>query len=90
MPKHIGVILKEVDISKHKLVPKHTILNENEKEELLKKYNISLNQLPRIITSDPMVKKLNAQVGDVIKIEMESQTAGKASYFRVVVKGSFK
>ncbi len=82
--------MKEVDISKHKLVPKHTILNEKEREELLKKYRINLNQLPRILTSDPMVKKLDAKVGDIIKIERNSPTAGKTTYYRVVVRGTFK
>ena len=82
--------MKEVDISKHKLVPKHTILNDKDKETLLRKYKISLNQLPRLITSDPMVKKLNAKVGDVVKIERASYTAGRTVYYRVVVKGTFK
>jgi len=85
-----GDTLKDVDISKHKLVPKHTILNENEKAELLKKYKINVNQLPRILATDAMVKELDAKMGDVIKIVRESQTAGSATYFRVVVKGSFK
>jgi DNA-directed RNA polymerase subunit H (RpoH/RPB5) len=82
--------LKEVDISKHKIVPQHVILNEKEKKELLEKYNITLNQLPRILTSDPMVQKLDAQIGDVIKITRISQTAGNIQYYRVVVKGAFK
>jgi DNA-directed RNA polymerase subunit H len=85
-----GGVLTETDISKHKFVPKHVILNDKEKKELLKKYNITLNQLPRIITSDPMVKKLDAKVGDVLKITRISSTAGNISYYRVVVKGSFK
>lgn len=82
--------MTEVDISKHKFVPKHAILNDKEKKELLKKYNITLNQLPRMITSDPMVKKLDAKVGDVIKITRISSTAGSIPYYRVVVKGTFK
>ena len=82
--------MNEVDISEHKLVPKHTILNDKEKEELLRKYKINLNQLPRLITSDPMIKKLNAKVGDVVKIERLSATSGKTIYYRVVVKGTFK
>ncbi len=82
--------MTEIDISKHKLVPKHVILNDREKKELLKKYNITLNQLPRAITSDPMVKKLDAKVGDVLKITRISSTAGNIPYYRVVVKGTFK
>ena len=82
--------MKEADISKHKLGPKHTILNDKDKDTLLRKYKINLNQLPRLLTSDPMVKKLNAKVGDVVKIERASSTAGQTVYYRVVVKGTFK
>ena len=83
-------MLKEVDISKHNFVPKHAILGEKEKRELLKRYNITLNQLPRIMTSDPMIEKLDAKIGDVIKITRISPTAGAIQYYRVVVKGAFK
>jgi len=79
--------MKEIDIRKHELVPKHTLLTEKEKEELLKKYNITLKQLPRILASDPVVKILNGQPGDVVKIERKSLTAGQVDYFRVVIKG---
>ena len=79
--------MKEMDIRKHELVPKHTILNEKQKEELMKKYNITLKQLPRILASDPVIKLLNGQPGDVVMIERKSLTAGQADYYRVVIKG---
>lgn len=82
--------VKELDISKHKLVPHHVVLNDKKTKKILGKYNIILNQLPRALTSDPMVKKLDAKVGDVIKITRNSRTAGSVSYYRVVVKGTFK
>ncbi|MCD6371661.1 MAG: DNA-directed RNA polymerase subunit H [Candidatus Aenigmarchaeota archaeon] len=76
-----------MDISKHELVPKHSIVSEKEKREILKKYGVSLRQLPRILSSDPMVIKLGAKPGDIIRIERKSPTAGKTIYYRVVVKG---
>ena len=79
--------MKEMDIRKHEIVPKHTILNDKEKEELMKKYNITLKQLPRILASDPVIKLLNGQPGDVVIIERKSLTAGQADYYRVVIKG---
>lgn len=82
--------VKELDISKHKLVPHHVVLNDKETKEILGKYHITLNQLPRTLTSDPMVKRLDARIGDVIKITRNSRTAGSVSYYRVVVKGTFK
>ena len=82
-----GDLKREIDISKNELVPKHFVLSEKEKEELLKRYGITLKELPRILSSDPMVKKLGAKPGDVIKIERKSPTAGKTIYYRVVVRG---
>ncbi len=79
--------MKDVDITKHSLVPKHELLDENEKELLLKQYAITLKQLPRILAADPMVKILNAKVGDVVKVTRKSPTAGQAIYYRVVIKG---
>ena len=81
------VKMKEVDITKHELVPKHIILNENERNELLKKYGIALRQLPRISALDPVIKILDGKPGDVVKIIRKSSVAGEAIYYRVVVKG---
>jgi len=78
---------KEVDITKHTLVPKHIILNETGKEELLNSYGIMTKQLPRILESDPVVKAIGAKIGDVLKITRKSATAGVADYYRIVVKG---
>ena len=37
-----------VNVTKHELVPKHQILKEHEKAELLKKYRVKDAQLPKI------------------------------------------
>lgn len=79
--------MKEFDITKHDMVPKHDLLSEKERDEVLKKFGITLRQLPRIVDSDPMVKILNAKIGDVVKITRKSETAGEAEYYRVVIKG---
>lgn len=78
--------MKEIDITKHNLVPKHELLNDTEKEEILKKYGINIKQLPRILITDSAIKLLNTKVGDVIKITRKSETAGETVYYRVVVK----
>lgn len=77
---------KEIDVSKHELVPKHEIVSEKEKEELIKKYG-SLKNFPRIYSSDPQVKLLNAKPGDVIKIIRRNEVTGESVYYRVVVEG---
>ncbi len=78
--------MKEFDITKHDLVPKHEILNDQQREELLKKYGINLRQLPRVLVTDPVVKIVQAKVGDVIRIVRKSETAGETEYYRVVTK----
>jgi len=66
----------------HILQPKHVKLKPNEVSELLKKYNISVAQLPRIKSDDPALPQGCTQ-GDVIKIERKD--GGNASvYFRAV------
>ncbi|MEM4318677.1 MAG: DNA-directed RNA polymerase subunit H [Candidatus Pacearchaeota archaeon] len=71
----------------HVLQPKHSILSKKEGEELLEKYNISKEQLPKIKVSDPALPK-EAKVGDIIKIERKSEEGEgkKVVYYRVVVK----
>jgi len=74
-----------IDIFIHELVPKHRVLSEEEKEEVLKRYNAKLMDLPRILVSDPVVRRLGAKPGDVIEITRKSPTAGESKYYRVVV-----
>lgn len=76
----------EIDILKHELVPKHIILNEEEKKEILKNLQIEPHQLPKILTLDPVVKAINAKEGDILKIVRKSPTAGESIYYRIVSK----
>ena len=77
----------DFDIMKHALVPEHKKLKEDEKKELLKKYNISLSNLPMILLSDPAIQILKPEVGDVIKIKRPSTTTIESYFYRVVVHG---
>ena len=55
------------------------------KKELTEKFHCKVESLPIISNIDPMVKKLQAQPGDVIKITRKSSTAGISIYYRLVV-----
>lgn len=79
--------MKKIEIEKHQMVPRQEILSEDKKNELLKRYKITLRQLPRILTTDPAIVDKNPQVGDVIKITRKSPTAGEMFYYRVAIKG---
>ena len=72
-------------LDKHDLIPKHIKLSEKEKEQLLKKYNISIKELPKIYKNDPALKNMDVKSGDVIKIIRKSSTAGEAVYCRGVI-----
>jgi DNA-directed RNA polymerase subunit H len=74
------------EILNHYLVPKHIILSEQEKKELLDKFDIVPEQLPKISVNDPVVKVIGAQAGDILKIVRKSPTAGEAVYYRLVVE----
>ncbi len=76
-----------VNIMENFLVPKHEIMSEEEKINLLNKYKISITQLPKILSSDPIVKAIGAKVGDVIKITRNEMGIGTTLYYRVVIKG---
>ncbi|HDD60135.1 MAG: DNA-directed RNA polymerase subunit H [Thermoplasmata archaeon] len=78
--------MEKINVLGHRLVPRHRILNEEEKQELLKRYRISLKDLPKILITDPMVKAIGANIGDVIEIERISPTAGISHYYRYVVE----
>lgn len=78
--------MKKIEVDKHELVPKHILLEEREKEEVLQKFGITLRQLPRISMEDPAIKEVNPKIGDIIKIVRKSPTAGESIYYRVVVK----
>lgn len=78
--------LEEIDITQHELVPKHEILSEEEKRQLLERYKVKLEDLPRIRINDPAIIKLKPKPGDIVKIIRKDPIAGETIYYRVVVE----
>lgn len=72
----------------HQLVPKHTIASKDEVDLVTGHYGIDKSQFPRIRRNDPAARVLGAKVGQVIRIERQSPTAGKTFYYRIVVEPS--
>jgi DNA-directed RNA polymerase subunit H len=75
-----------VEIRKHIMVPPHEIMSEDEVKKLLEIYRITKKELPKILMSDPVIREMNAKVGDVLKITRKSAIAGVSYYYRVVVE----
>jgi len=76
--------LPTFDLFKHKLVSPGEILNEEEKQEIIKKYHAEPYQFPRIPYRDPVSILLGALPGDIIKFKTDSTTAGEAISYRHV------
>jgi DNA-directed RNA polymerase subunit H (RpoH/RPB5) len=72
----------------HEIVPTHEFASEEEKQQLLEKYSISLEQLPKISSEDPAAQMLGAKPGDLLKIHRTSPTAGKFVAYRFVIPAS--
>ena len=77
---------KEINVRKHFLVPEHRKLTEEEKQEILKKYNATEKEMPKINKKDPAIKNLNVKEGDLIEIKRKVLTTGEEYlYYRVVI-----
>ncbi|PAV07129.1 DNA-directed RNA polymerase subunit H [Methanosphaera cuniculi] len=74
----------KVDILKHNLVPEHTILTPEEADAVLEELDVRIDQIPKILPTDPVVKAIDAKLGDVLKITRKSMTAGVFTSYRVV------
>ena len=69
----------------HDLVPRHEKVSPEEVKQILQRYGITKDQLPKIHAVDPAAAEIGAQPGDVIKIFRKSETAGQAVVYRVAV-----
>lgn len=73
------------NITKHELVPKHELLTNDEKTNLLKTLNVKSNNLPFIKQSDPVAKYMGLKKGDVVKIYRKSEISESSIYYRICV-----
>jgi DNA-directed RNA polymerase subunit H len=71
-------------IQNHILVPKHTKLSDKEEKTFLEKHKVEKNNLPKIMIDDPSIIHQGVKLGDIIKIERQSPTAGISYFYRVV------
>jgi DNA-directed RNA polymerase subunit H len=75
-----------LNVLEHAMVPDHKIMGEDEVSELLSRYNITTEQLPKIYHDDPAVREIGANADDVIRIVRTSHTAGRAEAYRLVIR----
>jgi DNA-directed RNA polymerase subunit H len=77
----------QFNILNHQYVPPHTILLNEELDEMMKKYNVGdKSQLPDISRYDPVALAIGMRPGDVCKIDRPSKSAIHSTYYRVCVQ----
>ena len=74
------------DIPAKEFIPEHTILNADEKNELLESFG--LNELGRIYSTDIMARYYGAKLNDVFRIIRPNIDSGTSIYYRLVIPGS--
>lgn len=73
-----------INRTNHRLVPKHTLLTDAEKRELLLAFDVRDIQLPRILTTDFICRYYGAKIGDIFRIQRFSPSSGVAVAYRIV------
>tara|TARA_B110000037_G_scaffold220332_1_gene287891 strand:- start:48 stop:671 length:624 start_codon:yes stop_codon:yes gene_type:complete len=73
------------NITKHYLVPEHIPLNKKEKTDMMEKYNVTENQIPKILEKDPITCYYGMKNGDVCKIIRKNKYVGTEISYRIVV-----
>lgn len=75
------------DIPAKDIIPKHQLLSEKEKEELLENFNAK--SFKRIYEFDIMSRYYGAKPNDIFRIERMNTTSGKGIDYRLVIPGKY-
>ena len=76
----------QYNILQHEMVPKTTILDDEETRQIMLQYNIlSLSQFPEISRFDPVALAICMRPGQVCQIDRPSPTASITVFYRVCV-----
>ncbi|KAK9056421.1 hypothetical protein SSX86_023782 [Deinandra increscens subsp. villosa] len=73
-----------VNITKHVLKPKHRVISDIEKEKLLKKFNLTEKQLPRMSQKDAIAQYYALEKGQVIEVTYNGEITGLHVTYRCI------
>lgn len=80
----ISIKRLQFNILKHELVPKHTVLSDEEKEQIKFKYNILKDsQIADISFYDPVSLVLGIRPNNLVEIERNSKTSITSKFYRI-------
>ena len=76
----------QFNILYHDLVPKSRILDDEEKEDMMKKFNINNDkQLPEISRFDPVSLALCVRPGNIVEFQRKSINSITSLYYRICI-----
>lgn len=76
----------QYNILEHQLVPKHKVLNNDEKNQIYELYNISNdNEMPEISRFDPVAQAIGIRPSELCEITRSSKTAIESKYYRICI-----
>ncbi len=73
------------DKIQHLLVPEHIKVSDAEKKRLFDEYALRFKDIPKMNLTDPAIKHLDVQEGDIVKIIRNSPSAGHSIFYRGVI-----
>ena len=82
---NIEIISKNKNRKEFGTYPKHELITDEEKKELLKIYRAKEIHLPKMLASDPIARYFGARKGQIFKITRGSESSGDYIYYRIVV-----
>jgi DNA-directed RNA polymerase I, II, and III subunit RPABC1 len=76
----------QFDISKHRKVPRHRIISDDERTKMMKVFNINTpKSLPKIDSQDPMAKWIGARPDDILEVVGLCETSAENKRYRYCV-----
>ena len=79
----ININRLQFNILKHSMVPNHRILNDEEKEDIIKKYNIIDDNIPEISRYDPVAQVIGLRPMQYCEILRSSKTSITSLFYRI-------
>lgn len=76
-----------INIVEHIDSPRYELLTEDETKQVLETYIVKKKELPKILTTDPIVAYFNLKRGQIIRIIRCSEQSGFSVIYRIVAKG---
>lgn len=77
-----------MNIVEHELQPKFELLNSNEAKQKLEEYNLSKNNISKMLSIDPISRYYGAKPGDIFRILRPSPLSCDGFHYRIVMESS--